>query len=216
MKKLIYLFAVVFIGLTACNDDIEIWDSAVLDYSGTYVVDLTDVDGDVHHDMIEIYNSAANLADEIIIDDHNGFMDLRSKFSLDGDFSSFKSKSLTFADLALNENAIVDAKPETAPTALDQTESPEAWYIKAAITEAEILPKGMTTEAGNVADSIYMKMVLYSGTVNFKSASVPTEYRANPDVEEFEWVFVDVAHDATKDETVVISGNRYTGFPADD
>ncbi|RZT96959.1 lipid-binding putative hydrolase [Ancylomarina subtilis] len=216
MKKLLYILVVGLIGLTACNDDIEIWDSAVLDYSGTYVVDLTDVDGNVHHDMIEIYNTAANVENEVIIDDHNGTIELRSKFSLDGDFSNFKSKSIDFADLALNENAIADAKPETAPTGLDQTASPETWYIKAAITEGKILPKGMTTEAGNVADSIYMKVVLYSGTVNFKSASVPTEYRANPDVEEFEWVFVDVAHDATKDETVVISGNRYTGFPEDD
>lgn len=221
MKNIfIYIIgACLSLSLVSCDNEIEIWDSATLDYSGSYLYTVTLEDGTLDHAynneyMLEFYNTSANVENEIFIDDHDKYFEMRSKFSLDGDYANFKSKSIVFADLADNEKALV--VPSGKPTALNETKVETRTNIRAAIVEGKIISKGATTLGGNVADSLYVKMTLYSGTVNFKSVSVPVEYRANPDKEEFAWEFESVVHDATKDETVIIAGHRFTGFSEDE
>ena len=218
MKKLIYILVVSFIGLTACDDDIEIWDSATLDYSGSYLYTVSLEDGTLDHGYdneykLEFYNTSANVENEIFIDDHDKYFEMRSKFSLDGDYTNFKSKSIVFADLTDNEKALV--VPTGKPLKLDTITVLDRSNIRAAIVEGKLIAKGATTLGGNVTDSLYVKMALYSGTVSFKSFSVPVEYRANPDKEEFAWEFESVVHDVTKDEIVIIAGHRFTGFAED-
>lgn len=221
MKKLIYMLAVSFIGLTACNDDIEIWDSAVLDYSGSYVVQVQEEDGTVLDDYtdahkIDIYNTTNDVPNELWISDHGKYLELTSKFFLTGDVSSFTSKSREFDDLTLNSSTVSeDFTPK--PTAIGETVTKKIWGAKAALVEGKILPKAMTTAAGNVADSIYMKVVFMQGDVTFTSVEVPEAYRADPEVAEFKWTIESSAYDATStDETYVYSGYRYTGFPEDE
>ncbi|BAX79460.1 lipid-binding protein [Labilibaculum antarcticum] len=220
MKTLLYILAVGFIGLTACDDtELEDWDSAVLDYSGTYLYQVSDLDGNLlvdydNEDKLEFYNTSADVANELWIDDHDKVFELRSKFFFDGDASSFASKSIAFADLTNNEKAIV--VPEDKPLKLDTITVVARDYIRAAIVEGKIVKNGATTIGENITDSLYVSIVLYSGTVSFKSEAVPVEYRSNPDKEEFQWVLDDVVYDATKDDSYLISGHRYTGFTEDD
>jgi hypothetical protein len=220
MKKLIYILVGSFIGLTACNDDIEIWDSAVLDYSGSYVVQVQAEDGTVISDYIDankidIYNTVDDVANELWITDHGKDLELTSKFFLTGDASSFASKSMAFDDLTLNISVVKEGFTPK-PTAAGETVTKNIWGAKTALVEGKILPKAMTTIGGNVADSIYMKVVFMYGDVTFKSVEVPVEYRADPEVPEFKWIFESSVYDATStDETYVYSGYRYTGFPED-
>jgi len=225
MKNIInkfFLVAVVMIvglSFTSCDEEIEIWDSATLEYSGTYVYELKNADatttyvGYSDQNKIEIYNTSANVENEVIIYDHGKMFPLKSKFNFSGDPTNFASKSLLFEELTNNEEAV--ELPDSKPVALTDVLSEDRDYLRAAVVEGSILEDAMTTIGGNVADSIYFKIVLYSGTANFKSVAVPVEYRANPDKEEFEWELVSVVRDDTKDETYVISGHRYTGFSED-
>ncbi|RXQ96752.1 hypothetical protein EO244_03735 [Ancylomarina salipaludis] len=221
INKLFLVASVIIVGLsfTSCDEKIEIWDSATLEYSGTYVYELKNEDatatyvGYSDQNKIEIFNTSANVENEVIIYDHGKMFPLKSKFIFSGNATSFASKSLLFDDLTNNEEAVV--LPEDAPTAITDTLSEDRDYLRAAVVEGSIIKDGMTTIGGNVADSLYFKIVLYSGTANFKSVAVPVEYRANPDKEEFEWELVSVVRDAAKDKTYVISGHRYTGFSED-
>ena len=222
MKNIfLYLIgACISLSLVSCDDtELEDWDSAVLDYSGTYLYQVSELDGTLVADYdnehkLEFYNTSADVANKLWIDDHDKVFELRSKFSLDGAPSAFKSNSTVFADLENNEKAVVI--PDSKPTALGETVVELRDYIRAAIVEGKILTDGATTLDKNITDSLYMSMVFYSGSVTFKSEEVPVEYRSNPDKEEFKWVLDVVAHDATKDESYIIAGHRYTGFTEDD
>lgn len=233
MKKT-FLYIAGLLGALAfssCDQEIDIWDSATFDYSGTYMYQVYAEDGTLSHDYdnefkLEFYNTAANVANEIYIDDHDKYFEFRQAFSLDGDFSSFVSKSTKFEDLKDNEKALIlpglktdedkdvdDADFVEKPTALNQAVVLNRNNIRSAIVEGKIITDGATTLGKNITDSLYVKVILYSGTVSFKSAEVPLKYRANPDKEEFEWKFDEVVN--TSSEVVIIKGHRYTGFEED-
>jgi hypothetical protein len=223
MKKILasLLGAGLLFSMGSCNDDIEIWDSAVLDYSGSYVVQVQAEDGTVYSDYkdankIDIYNTSDDVPNELWITDYGKYLEITSKMFLTGDASNFASKSLDFDDLTLNISVVKeDFTPN--PTALGQDTIVESiWGAKTALVEGKILPKAMTTIGGNVADSIYMKIVFMYGDVTYKSVEVPEAYRADPEVAEFKWKIESSAYDATSaDETYVYSGHRLTGFSED-
>ena len=215
--KNIYLFVIMALAFGSCSDDIEIWDSATLDYSGTYVCQVLNADGSVSDDYskIDIYNTDANVADQIWFTDHDKWLEITSKFFLTGDASNFASKSLSYDDLPINHSMV--KVPETKPTAAGKTTVENIWGAKTALVEGKILSKAMTTIGGNLTDSIFMKVVFLYGDVTFKSQEVAEAYRANPDVAEFEWIFDSSVYDATsEDEIYIYSGHRYTGFPEDE
>ncbi|PKQ65935.1 hypothetical protein BZG02_01100 [Labilibaculum filiforme] len=221
MNKLFLVATVMIVGLsfTSCDDDIEIWDSATLEYSGSYVCQVQYEDGSVYADysdsrIIDIYNTEANVDNEVWFTDHGKWLEITSKFFLNGDASSFASKSLSYDDLPLN-NSMVKV-PTTKPTAAGETVVKNIWGAKTGLVEGKVLQKAATTIGGNVADSIYMKVVFLYGDVTFKSQEVPEAYRANPDVAEFEWIFDSSVYDTSStDETYIYSGHRYTGFSED-
>ena len=57
---------------------------------------------------------------------------------------------------------------------------------------------------------------MLSGTVKFTSYSVPVEERADPEVEQFDWLYESATYDNTLDESYVLAGHRKTGFSEDD
>lgn len=222
MKKNILYISLFFFTLTmsSCKEDVEIWDSNTLGYSGTYFwelfsEDMTDVYVGYDHDVqLMIYNSSANVENEVWIEDTDGVFPLKSKFSLQGTPESFSSVSMDFADLINDVNAIV--VPDDKPTGLSQEVTEDRDYIRNAILEGKILANAGTTISGNPVDSLYIKIKLLSGTVTFTSKAVPVELRADPEVEEFAWEYSNATYDNTLDETYVISGHRKTGFSQDD
>ena len=220
MKKIFYLFSLLTfaIAFSSCQEDLEIWDSETLEYSGRFIVDLMSEDmSDVLADEYElqIYNTSDNIANEVWIDDIDGLFPLKSKFNFTGNSSSFKSTTEDFAELPYNIMSTEDL-PSPAPTAAGQTTTvDEQWYVRAAILEGKILPKAATTIGGNEVDSIYMKVKLYSGVATFKSYEIPESMRQDPEKAEFKWKFESSTHDTALDETYVVSGHRYSGMPED-
>ncbi|PCH76604.1 MAG: hypothetical protein COB98_05765 [Flavobacteriaceae bacterium] len=206
--------------MSSCKEDVEIWDSNTLGYSGTYFWQLysengedlyTDYDNDV---QLMIYNTAANAENEVWIEDLDGQFPLKSKFSFTGNSESFTSKTTDFASLENNVSAI--EVPGADPTALNEATTEDREYIRAYVLDGKILPSAATTISGSAVDSIYIKLTLLSGTVSFKSYSVPVDKRKDPEVEQFEWKYESATYDNTLDESYIISGHRKTGFPEDD
>ena len=220
MKKIYYLICILTLGIafSSCQEELEIWDSETLEYSGRFIVDLyTDDMTELIDDGYEfrIYNTSANITNEVWIDDLDGMFPLKSKFMFTGNSSSFKSESEDFTKLTNNTKS-TEALPKTAPTALGQSISvAEKEYIKAVVLDGKILPMAATTVGGNKTDSIYMKVKLYSGTAKYNSFEVPLPLRKDPEKAEFKWKFESATVDAALDETYAISGHRYSGMPED-
>jgi len=222
MKKIsIYITLILFtLTIHSCKEDVEIWDSNTLDYSGTFFwkllsEDMTSTYQGYDHDVqLMIYNTSDNTEGNVWIEDTDGIFPLKSKFSLEGSATAFNSKSLDFADLDNDVNAI--EAPATKPTGLNQNVTEDRDYIRNVILEGKILANAATTTSGNPVDSIYIKIKLLSGAVKFNSFSVPVAQRADPDVEEFDWLYDSATYDNARDETYVISGHRKTGFSEDD
>ena len=204
--------------LTSCQQDVEVWDSATLDYSGRYVIKLMNEDmTELYHDYdgseVMLYNTATNTANEMWLEDMVHLIPLKSKFFFTGDVTSFKSKDVDFDKLPNNLLAI--GLPGSAPTADGQTLEQERDYLRASVLEGKIIPKAVTTKGGNISDSIYVKIKLYSGSAVFTSKKKPEKEWQSPTTPEYLWVLSSVKHDATKDEVLVIGGYRYTGYQED-
>ena len=163
--------------------------------------------------MLTLYTSD-NLTNEIWLEDINEDLPLKSKFFLSGMAESFQSSSMDFADLENNLYAI--EAPGAKPTGLGESVTVGREYIRNVIIEGKVLKNLATTTSGNPVDSIYIKIKMLSGTVNFTSFSVPIEERADPEVEQFDWLYESAAYDNTLDESYVLAGHRKTGFAEDD
>ena len=222
MKKLAYIISAVCLlcMFTSCQEELDNWYSETFEYSGRFVFklmseDMSDTYIDYEGYEIQIYNTAENIQNNVWIDDHGLIFHLKSKFVFTGNASSFKSVTEDFAQLPENIHSTEDV-PSVVPTAAGQTYTEEEqWYIKAAILEGKILPKAATTPGGNQADSIYMKIRLYSGAATFTSYEVPVALRADPEVPEYAWKFTSAVPNPEMEETYVIGGYRYTGMPED-
>jgi len=217
MKNLIYIISIIIcMPFVSCDNDIDVWDSETLEYAGRYTFGLYDENMEPIVPMgeeLRLYNTSNNVKNEIFIDDLNLVFPIKSKLFLTGDFSSFKSSSLDFDQLA-DYNEYTYKTPDTPPTGADERAKLDIGYIRSVVQEGKIIPKAATSIGGNPADSIYIKITLYSGTINYKSVLIPEEYRVDPNII-YEWAFDSTARNPEKDETYIISGHRYTGFPED-
>ncbi len=221
MKNFLYLiFSIISItSLVSCEEELELWDSSALEYAGRYVVELQAEDqSETYYDYgygmeIDLYNTAADVENEIWFEDLHSDIPLKVKLFLDGSPESFMSKSLEFDDLGINWDHI--DLPSDEPTDAGLTVTEDRDYLRAGVVEGKLLKEAATTIGGNVADSVYVKIVLKSGSATFESNAYPEEQWADPSIPEYFWEYVSMDYDATLDETYVISGHRYTGFPED-
>lgn len=220
MKKNL-LYIALAIGLTtlfSCQEELEIWDSATLDYSGRFVYQVLDetgqtlyVDYDSEH-ILSIYNTSSNEANNVWIDEGSAFP-FKCKQTLTGDPTAFASESLNFDDLENSVPAV--ALPTSKPTAAGQETTVARYAVRVGVEDAKILKGAATTIGGNAADSLYMEVIIYSGNVTFTSYEKPQSLWADPLVPEYGWELTSVAYDNTLDESYIIAGHRYTGFPED-
>lgn len=225
MKKIYILSIISCLIFTACDQDIDIWDSETLDYSGRFLYELYDENMNDQYwgysvdSEIQTYNTSDNRTNEIWINDIYHNIPFKSKFFLEGDASSFKSKTTDFNQLTNNEYSFEfpSGNPETAD---DRVKVPQ-YYLRCYINEGKIIPEGATTIGGNQADSIYIKLTLYNGTVYFKSVFIPEDERTDPSIA-YKWEVDNVTLELDEDdpdmqatETYVLSGHRYTGYPED-
>ena len=223
MRKISIFLGVLFSCLifTSCHEEVENWDSAVLDYSGRYVVKLLSEDGQAITDYdgteIQLYNSSANLANEMWIDDFQTIFPLKTKINFSGTTANFASVETDFNKLTDNQYAF--SAPSTSPTAEGETyviDGNSSRYLRAILLEGKITPDGYTTKGGNVTDAIRLKIKLYVGSLTFTSYKTPEAGWANPNVPEFAWELTGMEHTPELDETYIIEGYRYTGYSEDD
>ncbi len=124
-KSIIGLITLVIsLSFISCSEDVEIWDSNTLSYSGTYDIQLLSEDETTVYvdydagDQIQVYNTAANVANDIWIHDLDGVFPLTSKFNFAGNSTSFMSTSTAWDDLTNNLDAL--DVPDTDSTINDE------------------------------------------------------------------------------------------------
>lgn len=230
MKKVIIFIGMLYATIslfTSCQQEVEVWDSATLDYSGRYVIkvmneDMSETYLNYDNSEVYIYNTANNTPNEMWIEDMNQNLPLKSKFFFTGTPASFQSASMEFDKLTDNLFTTIVPPYDSSengtiqpPTRIGENITLERPYLRAVVLEGKIIPQVVTTKGGNIADSLFLKLKLYSGEVTFKSALKPKKEWKDPTKEEFVWKYESVTYDATKDEIKVVCGHRYTGFSED-
>jgi len=235
-KTILYLGIVAYLAIaaTSCNEKLDNWYSATRSYDGRFVVAATCQEHPSKNAIIEkgneiyLYNTAANVANEIWLEDVTSKFPLKSKFKLNGTPDGFSGaetadniKSNSFIYNSTSGEYILFDKSNKADfpvaTAVGQIATGYQEYIRATLVEGKILPKAATTPGGNVSDSVYIKLTLITDNVKFISSLVPESDWAKPGVPEYAWTQQAGSNsvDASKDEHWTLAGYRYTGYPED-
>ncbi|GAP72379.1 hypothetical protein SAMD00024442_3_103 [Candidatus Symbiothrix dinenymphae] len=231
MKKLRYMMSIVVcMALVSCENEIDNWYSETFDYSGRFVVGGTceeyNADDFSVSDGLEvqIYNTAANIANEIWIEGYVVQADepfhFKGKFKITGTPEHFTSTDAVVVNAAYaGQQLIAPGVPfgnagyagyVPVPTASEERTWGVQWYARLTLVEGGIFPKAATTIGGNTADSVYLKLAMHYD---------PIEYVSTPDLE---WKFDPTSviapttvPDDDEAEHWILTGYRYTGYPED-
>lgn len=246
MKKIAYCLALTLVAVlfTSCFEDKDNWYTNTKEYDGRYSVAITcdeysNLDKTVRdgHELM-IYNSAANVENQIIIDSYVAIdaeegtkFHIKGKFDVEGNTSAFKATTATSnisrsAEVKDSEYYLVDDEgvPVDYPSSLGKPDAAgEEYkglqqYARVSIDEGKILPKGATTIGGNVSDSVYLAITTYADYLVIESYQLPEGSWAVPGVAEFGWRVKDGSRVNADgfEEHWKFKGYRYTGFPEDD
>lgn len=237
MRNLGYIIsAFICMALTSCLEEKDNWYTETAALDGRYVVATKcaeySSDDTPIEDGIEamIYNSAANVKDEIWIESHVAGEAVKGKFKITGDASDFKGVAAEVVNVNTGSLLIdtdkglfpfTDAYADEfrIPTAAGQLNDGVQLYTRVTLVEGKVIPKGATTIGGNVSDSVYIKMVMHHDYIQFISYLLPDEEWEDPDVPEYGWQKKEGSNTPADidgwDETWTLSGYRYTGYPED-
>lgn len=232
MRNLGYIIsAFICMALTSCMEEKDNWYTETAALDGRYVVATKCAEYSSDDTAIEdgeevmIYNSAANVKDEIWIDTHVAGAAVKGKFKITGDASGFKGADAESKNIkALTSYIYVDGKvynPATyeKPTAAGQLVGGIQLYTRITLVEGKVTPKGATTIGGNVSDGVYIKTIMHHDYVQFVSYQASEEDWEDADVPEFAWELKEGSNTPADsdgwDETWTLEGYRYTGYPED-
>lgn len=236
MKKLISILGVslVVVFFTSCFEEVDNWYTNTSQYDGRFTVAMTcDEYSDDNTTITDgeellIYNSAANVENEIIIDASIAGIHVRGKFQVTGDPQAFKgqneSSNLSYKSELLTSNgyyiyyngSLYDPAqnlPEEAGEEIDGIQS----YARVSMEEGKITPLSKTTIGGNKSDGVYVNVTLYTDAFIFEGYETPQDTWANPKEPEFAWR-IKVGSRENFDgaeEHWTLDGYRYTGYPED-
>lgn len=235
MKKYISLLTGVCIAFfLSCEKD-EIGGSATQKMAGEWYVmaSLLDDGGNVLYEsslfLMATYNSAANVADEIWIDDSEEFLSMKCKFKFTGNASSFTTDKSEveneYVNLYIYSELADDYAPFTSSyagyfpeiTAAGQLADGIQEYTHVILEEGKITPNGATTAGGHIVDGISLKIACTTDYVTFVSYELDEEDWEDPLVPEYAWMYQAGSNIRTTDmdQSWVIEGHRYTGFAED-
>ncbi|MCL1934135.1 MAG: hypothetical protein FWF53_10050 [Candidatus Azobacteroides sp.] len=238
MKKIVYLLCISapMMFFTSCFEKIDNWYTETSGLDGRYVVATTceeysDDDTSIEDgNEVMIYNTAANVNDEIWIDTYVAGDSIKGKFKITGDASGFKGAAgdaqnvrvttlLIDTDYGLAPFTDAYAGYFRVPTAAGQLNDGLQLYTRITLVEGKIIPKGATTIGGNVSDSVYLKTIMHHDYVQFISYQLPEEEWEEEGVPEFGWQLKPGSNSPADadgyDETWTLAGYRYTGFQED-
>jgi len=236
MKKIIFLCLSVSMMLTSCFKDIDNWYTETAGYDGRYSVALTCAE-DPHLDLaiedgeqLMIYNSAANIPNEIIIDTYLDDEHVKGKFTISGTPADFKGENVAM-NVALGTAITTGnlyyafsatgalASPPAASTATSAglTRDGIQFYTRLSLESGKITPNGKTTIGGNISDGVLLKVTLYSDFLIYETYQTPQTNWANPNIPEFAWRVKENSRQNVDGDELhwTIDGYRYTGYPED-
>ncbi len=243
MKKIGYCLALAMMTalFTSCFEDVDNWYTETSEYDGRYVVATTCDEYSDDDTTIEdgnellIYNSAANVKNQIIIDSYiainkedNISFHIKGKFDVEGSPSGFKATTSTSniaSSTTLNNDeyyVIFDGVYYRLSDLGEPTEAGEEYdgvqlYSHLSIDEGKIIPQGATTIGGNVSDSVYLAITTYAEYLTIESYQIPENEWTVAGVPEFDWR-VKAGSRTNADgweEHWTLDGYRYTGYPED-
>ena len=238
MRKLIFVLSIslIMVSFTSCFKEIDNWYTETAGYDGRYSVAVSCEEYDDDNLTIEdgeqlmIFNSAANVADEIIISTHLAEEPISGKFYISGSPASFKgngiSVNLAFGTALTTGNMYYAftatgglAVPPAANTATSAGLIREGIqiYSRVSLDDGKITPDGKTTIGGNISDGVFMKVTLYSDYLVYETYQTPQADWAKPDVPEFAWRIQAGSRENAEgwEEHWTLEGYRYTGYPED-
>jgi hypothetical protein len=206
---------------TSCDNDIENWYSATFDYSGRFVVataceEYVSDDTAIEEGLeVMIYNTAANVSDEIWLDFEVAGLPQKGKIKLSGTAQE-ASGTATVENVSSSYYYSLSSAPATGA---GQLKDGLQLYTRITLESLKITPKAATTIGGNVADSFYAKVILHHDYIQYESYRTDPETWDDPDVPEYAWAVkpgTNTPADADDwNETWTLTGYRYTGYPED-
>ncbi|MEL7589583.1 MAG: lipid-binding protein [Prolixibacteraceae bacterium] len=236
MRKLAYIGISSFVLLfTSCMEEIDNWYTNTSDFDGRFVVATTCEEYSSDNTTIAdgnelmIYNSAANIENEIIIDTHVAGHAIKGKFKVTGNTAEFtaaevadnlsRSSGLSDDDFYVLKNGA----PDKYPSGLGDPESAGIehegvqLYSRLSLGNGKIIPKAATTIGGNVSDSVYVETTMYFDLVTIESYQIPEADWSDPNEPEYDWRVKagSRTNAAGWEEHWTLAGYRYTGFPED-
>jgi len=260
MKKLVYISGIlsIMVFFTSCFKEKDNWYTNTFQYDGRYSVaqtcsdrgDLTDIlftddyfsDDDAidYNDVaieegaeLWIYNSAANVEDEIIVDMHvAGNYNIKGKFKVTGDPLNFRGTGIvnnlsSASEIGNYEYWFLDGGEIDDWTSIflqyiKPTSEGEEYdflqlYTRFSLDEAMITPDGATTIGGNKSDAVTVKITAYHDYLVLESYKTPEDTWKDPGKPEYDWrIKAGSRHNADgEEEKWTLSGYRYTGYPED-
>ncbi len=234
MKKYIFIIITVAISVifSSCNEELENWYTETSSYDGRYVVSQTVEEAKYNEDNatiedgneIMLYNTAANVQNEIWLETHIAGVHIKVKTVLTGASAAFNGTGEIqniVRTYLYGEDESRKGKDLTstlaAPTAAGLTHPGYDLFSRISVGEGKILPKAATTIGGNPSDSFNLKMILHTDKILFESYQIPKEEWGNPDVPEFAWRIRESSRTPLNDwdEHWTLEGYRYTGYPED-
>ncbi|MDR1343662.1 MAG: hypothetical protein LBK18_10490 [Prevotellaceae bacterium] len=226
--------ACIALALTSCESELDSWNSETFEYAGRFVVAATCQENPALSKIIEkgneiyLYNTAANIPNEIWLEDVSNVFPLKGKFSLTGNAGNFSAGStventnsiaaIYNADYGEYFQFVASNKSDfPVASAAGQLCDGKLPYVRITLEEGKILPNSATSIGGNVTDSIYLKITLHTDYVQLESYELDVEEREDPDTPEYAWRIKSGSSVAKAewDEHWIISGYRYTGYPED-
>lgn len=235
MRKLAYIgISFIVLLFTSCMEEIDNWYTNTATFDGRFVVAATCEEYSSDNTAIEdgeelmIYNSAANVADEIIVDTHVAGLPVKGKFKVTGDALEFKGTATVenlsrSAELSDDDYLLIYNGNYYKPSALGDPEGAgEEYeglhlYCRMSLELGKIISKAATTIGGNVSDSVYVKTTMYVDQLTIESYQTDQNDWSDPNVPEYAWR-VKAGSRANADgmeEHWTFGGYRYTGFPED-
>jgi hypothetical protein len=243
MKKIFGLLSIASLMMifTSCFDKIDNWYTETSSYDGRFVVSKTCEEYDDDNATIAdgqelmIYNSAANVANEIIIDtriavnlaDENPGFPVKGKLKVTGNSLEFKGDAavdnISRTELSDDDYYIIFnghyylPSDLGSPDGLDEEYDAVQLYARLSVEEGKIIPGGATTIGGNISDKIYLETTMYFDYLIVESYETPNSTWADPAVPEYDWR-VKAGSRTNADgweEHWTLEGYRYTGFPED-
>ena len=231
MKKIV-LYVCIVACMVSCYGELDNWYSGTSKFDGRFVVSSSCQEYPSKGAIIEdgneiyIYNTAANVANEIWLDDVSGKFPLKSKLNLNGTSENFsgtatvdniKSKFFIYNGSEDIEFSSVNKGDFPVATASGQQCDGYQEYVRMTLDEGQIRLNGTTTPGGNKVDGIQLKITLHTDNVKFISVLTPADEWEDSSVPEYAWTVQAGSNspNPAKVEHWTLSGYRYTGYPED-